>query len=179
MMVQCPCDDSPGCRFSACVHSTDRLQYYDLARLCGDGRPSRELSTGLEFSLDSFGGVKSNQVTQQTYRRVPARPSAHAPLQGRCACADSQLAIRLILYRVTEGSAPLADIFVQCPRTGAPISTGLKSEWVLLKSLPCVPIPVRCPACGQMHKWMPQDAWMGPALPSPAPRQFGGSRAAS
>ena len=47
----------------------------------------------------------------------------------------------------------MADIFVQCPRTGTPISTGLKTEWVLLKSLPRVPIPVRCPACGQMHKW--------------------------
>jgi len=88
------------------------------------------------------------------------------------------LAIRPIFYRLSEGSSPLADIFVQCPRTGAPISTGLKSEWVLLESLPRVPIPVRCPACGQMHKWMPQDAWMGPVLPSHVPMQFSGSRGA-
>jgi len=60
----------------------------------------------------------------------------------------------------------LADIFVQCPRTGAPVSTGLKTEWVLLKSLPCVAVPLRCPACGQMHKWKPDDAWIGSARQS-------------
>jgi hypothetical protein len=57
----------------------------------------------------------------------------------------------------------LADILVQCPRTGAPVPTGLKTEWVLLKSLPCVAVPLRCPACGQMHKWKPDDAWIGSA----------------
>jgi hypothetical protein len=60
----------------------------------------------------------------------------------------------------------LADIFVQCPRTGAPVPTGLKTEWVLLKSLPCVAVPLRCPACGQMHKWKPDDAWIGSTRPS-------------
>jgi hypothetical protein len=60
-----------------------------------------------------------------------------------------------------RGSTALADIFVQCPRTGAPVSTGLKTEWVLLKSLPSVAVPLRCPACGQMHKWKPDDAWIG------------------
>jgi hypothetical protein len=57
----------------------------------------------------------------------------------------------------------LADILIQCPRTGAPVSTGLKTEWVFLKSLPCVAVPLRCPACGQMHKWKPDDAWIGSA----------------
>ncbi|HEY6258354.1 MAG TPA: hypothetical protein VIY51_21430 [Xanthobacteraceae bacterium] len=60
----------------------------------------------------------------------------------------------------------MADIFVQCPRTGAPVPTGLKTEWVLLKSLPCVAVPLRCPACGQMHKWKPDDAWIGSVRPS-------------
>jgi len=66
---------------------------------------------------------------------------------------------------VTEhhGNSALADILVQCPRTGAPVSTGLKTEWVLLKSLPCVAVPLRCPACGQIHKWKPDDAWIGSA----------------
>ena len=62
----------------------------------------------------------------------------------------------------------MADILIQCPRTGAPVSTGLKTEWVFLKSLPCVAVPLRCPACGQMHKWKPDDAWIGSA------RQLGG-----
>ena len=73
----------------------------------------------------------------------------------------------------------MADIFVQCPRTGTPISTGLRSEWVLLKSLPRVPIPVHCPACGQTHTWDAQDAWIGPVLRSRDPRRLSGSRAAS
>jgi hypothetical protein len=59
----------------------------------------------------------------------------------------------------------LADIFVQCPRTGAPISTGLKTEWVVLRSLPSVAVPLHCPACGQIHKWKPDDAWIGADRP--------------
>jgi hypothetical protein len=55
-------------------------------------------------------------------------------------------------------------MFVQCPRTGTAVSTGLKTEWVVLHSLPRVAIPLRCPACGQMHKWRPQDAWIVPQL---------------
>jgi hypothetical protein len=62
-----------------------------------------------------------------------------------------------------DGSSALTDILVQCPRTGAPVSTGLKAEWVLLKSLPSVAVPLRCPACGQIHKWKPNDAWIGSA----------------
>jgi hypothetical protein len=70
--------------------------------------------------------------------------------------------------RVTDhrGSSALADILVQCPRTGAPVSTGLKTEWVFLRSLPSVAVPLRCPACGQMHKWKPGDAWIGSARQS-------------
>lgn len=60
----------------------------------------------------------------------------------------------------------MADILVQCPRTGAPVPTGLKTEWVLLNSLPSVAVPLRCPACGQMHKWKPGDAWIGAARQS-------------
>ena len=61
----------------------------------------------------------------------------------------------------------MADILVRCLRTGAPVPTGLKTEWVLLKSLPSVAVPLRCPACGQMHKWKPADAWIGSARPAP------------
>jgi hypothetical protein len=76
------------------------------------------------------------------------------------------LSSRISIRHRTLGSSALADIFVQCPRTGAPVSTGLKTEWVLLKSLPCVAVPLRCPACGQMHKWKPDDAWIGSARQS-------------
>jgi hypothetical protein len=65
----------------------------------------------------------------------------------------------------------LADILVQCPRTGTPISTGLKTEWVVLHSLPRLAMSLRCPVCGQTHKWNPADAWVGTARqpPEPAP----------
>lgn len=59
---------------------------------------------------------------------------------------------------------PVADIVVQCPRTGTPVPTGLKTEWVFLRSLPRVAIPLRCPACGQTHKWQPHEAWIAPTL---------------
>jgi hypothetical protein len=71
----------------------------------------------------------------------------------------------------------LADIFIQCPRTGAPVSTGLKTEWVFLKSLPCVAVPLRCPACGQMHRWKPDDAWIGSARQPAEPDMLRVSRA--
>ena len=71
----------------------------------------------------------------------------------------------------------MADILVQCPRTGAPVPTGLKTEWVLLKSLPCVAVPLRCPACGQMHKWKPDDAWIGSARQSSDANLLSASRA--
>ena len=57
----------------------------------------------------------------------------------------------------------MADILVQCPRTGTPISTGLKTEWVVLHSLPRLAMSLRCPVCGQTHKWNPADAWVGAA----------------
>jgi hypothetical protein len=63
---------------------------------------------------------------------------------------------------------PVADIVVQCPRTGAPVPTGLKTEWVFLRSLPRVGIPLRCPACGQTHKWQPHEAWIVPTLQASA-----------
>src|SRR5882724_12052286 len=62
----------------------------------------------------------------------------------------------------------VADIVVQCPRTGTPVPTGLKSEWVFLRSLPRVAIPLRCPACGQTHKWQPHEAWIAPTLQASA-----------
>jgi endogenous inhibitor of DNA gyrase (YacG/DUF329 family) len=69
----------------------------------------------------------------------------------------------------------VADILVTCPRTGTPVSTGLKTEWVLLHSLPRVAVPLQCPACGQMHKWHPQDAWIGTAAPARAPTAIPGT----
>jgi hypothetical protein len=55
----------------------------------------------------------------------------------------------------------MSDILVRCPRTLASVPTGLKAEWVVLSSLPPVAIPFMCAACGQMHTWKREDAWIG------------------
>ena len=57
----------------------------------------------------------------------------------------------------------MGDIVVRCLRKGTPVRTGLRTEWVLLHSIPRVGVPLHCPACGEMHKWFPQDAWIVPA----------------
>lgn len=56
---------------------------------------------------------------------------------------------------------PSHEILIRCPRTSMTITTGLKAEWVIFKSLPPVAVPLQCPACGQMHRWKPKDAWIG------------------
>jgi hypothetical protein len=60
----------------------------------------------------------------------------------------------------TKGTFAVGDILVRCPYKGTPVRTGLRTEWVLLHSLPRVGVPLHCPACGEMHKWFPQDAWI-------------------
>ena len=59
-----------------------------------------------------------------------------------------------------KGTFAVGDILVRCPHKGTPVRTGLRTEWVLLHSLPRVGVPLHCSACGEMHKWFPQDAWI-------------------
>ena len=59
---------------------------------------------------------------------------------------------------------------VKCPQTRRPLPTGLKAEWVLLSSLPPVAVPFLCTACGQIHKWKRDEAWIGAAA-APEPNQ--------
>lgn len=54
------------------------------------------------------------------------------------------------------------EILINCPTLNKPVSTGLKTEWVVFESLPPVDVPLHCPACGRTHKWKPADAWIGP-----------------
>jgi endogenous inhibitor of DNA gyrase (YacG/DUF329 family) len=53
-------------------------------------------------------------------------------------------------------------IFINCPNSGKPVSTGLKTESVVFESLPAVAVPLQCPECGKIHRWKPVDAWIGP-----------------
>jgi hypothetical protein len=64
---------------------------------------------------------------------------------------------------LAEGDSVFSpEILIYCPIKHRPVSTGLKTEWVVFRSLPPVAIPLSCPACGHVHKWKPVDAWVGP-----------------
>src|SRR5450759_1865224 len=54
----------------------------------------------------------------------------------------------------------MASILTPCPNTGRAIPTGLRTEWVVFDSLPRIPIPIRCTACGKRHTWTSLTAWV-------------------
>jgi hypothetical protein len=56
-------------------------------------------------------------------------------------------------------------ILTSCAWTGASIPTGVHSEWIELSSLPKIPIPVQCPACGRLHHWTRSTAWIAGEAP--------------
>ena len=61
----------------------------------------------------------------------------------------------------------MADILTQCPATGRTIPTGLKTDWIVFETLPDVevPVPLRCPECGKLHRWRPSFAWVDGSAP--------------
>ncbi len=65
------------------------------------------------------------------------------------------------LRAVRHAGSQASKIFINCPTTGSPVPTGLTTNAVVFHSLPPVAVPLCCPACGKMHKWKPQDAWVG------------------
>src|ERR1700676_629196 len=138
-----------------------------------------EKSTGLRRRFDGEShGNPTFQLRLFACDQVPF--ACDCVLGARSACVTAGLSPARLSSDVHHRSSwrlALADIFVQCPRTGAPVPTGLKTEWVLLKSLPCVAVPLRCPACGQMHKWKPDDAWIGSARQSSDASLLSASRA--
>jgi hypothetical protein len=120
-----------------------------------------------KIPLDSSIALAANHLETWVPRRCRQAACWCAIEAWICVPALGRLALLLHPCVADQpGSSALADILISCPRTGAPVSTGLKTEWVLLKSLPSVAVPLRCPACGQMHKWKPDDAWIGSARQS-------------
>ena len=49
-------------------------------------------------------------------------------------------------------------IMIKCPRVGRPVSTGI--EVIDVNQLPMVVATATCPACGGVHEWTKQDAWL-------------------
>jgi len=52
------------------------------------------------------------------------------------------------------------DILIKCPQNLRPVRTGLTTDMIIFETLPPVAIPLRCPACGYVHRWKPEDAWV-------------------
>jgi hypothetical protein len=51
-------------------------------------------------------------------------------------------------------------VMIQCPRTGRPIPTGIKTDKHSFNQLPeDIRSRARCPLCGQDHGWRKKDAW--------------------
>src|SRR5262249_10857488 len=50
-------------------------------------------------------------------------------------------------------------IVIPCPQTKRPVPTGLTTDMLVLETLPNVRVPLACRACGQIHRWTPNDAW--------------------
>jgi hypothetical protein len=80
--------------------------------------------------------------------------------------ADTACKATEYLRVVRHTGPPASNIFINCPTTGIPVPTGLTTNAVVFHSLPAVAVPLCCPACGKMHKWKPQDAWIGHGDPS-------------
>jgi endogenous inhibitor of DNA gyrase (YacG/DUF329 family) len=54
-------------------------------------------------------------------------------------------------------------IFIKCPQTGRPVSTGIEIDRASFEALPTVGAPVKCPACGATHIWNKHEAWLAAA----------------
>jgi hypothetical protein len=61
-------------------------------------------------------------------------------------------------------------IMIRCPTLGGKVPTGLTTEMVVFGSLPVkIKLPLRCPACRNVHAWAPKDAWIDKAAYSGNP----------
>ena len=59
----------------------------------------------------------------------------------------------------------MPDILIRCPLTGLAVPTGLDTETVIFESLSLLTrLPLDCPKCGKIHRWVPKDAWVQQAV---------------
>jgi hypothetical protein len=52
----------------------------------------------------------------------------------------------------------VSDILIQCPQTLQKVSVGLETDYRTFYSLPNIPSPMHCPACGAVHVWSTESA---------------------
>jgi len=49
-------------------------------------------------------------------------------------------------------------VMIECPATSRAVSTGI--EMCAVEELPLVVATMSCPACGRVHQWTKNDAWL-------------------
>lgn len=54
----------------------------------------------------------------------------------------------------------MARVMITCPETGQPIYTGMTFDWSAFETVRIGERQVRCPACGEHHKWKRVDAFL-------------------
>jgi len=56
--------------------------------------------------------------------------------------------------------ASMARVMITCPDTGRPIYTGMSFDKITFVNSQLTDKSVLCPACGQVHIWDKQDAYL-------------------
>ena len=61
-------------------------------------------------------------------------------------------------------------VMIKCPATLGAVSTGI--EMCAVEELPFVVATMSCPACGRVHEWTKNDAWLADGGEEYRPGQF-------
>jgi len=80
--------------------------------------------------------------------RKPPMPGAATPSPKFCAPLNA----------IWIEEAIVGIIMISCPATGRGVSTGI--EVCATDQLPVVTATMSCPACGRVHEWTKNDAWL-------------------
>src|SRR5262249_36580437 len=116
------------------VHRADRFQYYDSAALCSAGRGLCGLSTALRIHRTLW--APSNRIQWENFAKADIAVSVSGTIVPKPSfgCANARWPPNGgCLSHHRRGGRWLTYSF-QCPRTGTPISTGLKTEWFSSKA---------------------------------------------
>ena len=54
----------------------------------------------------------------------------------------------------------MPQILIRCPQFGRSVPTGLVTEKIKFESLSGIQFALLCPACGRIHRWKRQNAWI-------------------
>jgi hypothetical protein len=112
----------------------------------------------IAFEFRSAEG-KLDQLPELGRARDPDRCSSRL---GSFYCGIADLVVVTSRWRIANRRViSLPNIMIRCPILGRKVPTGLTTETIVLESLAAnLKIPLRCPACMKVHKWMPKDAWV-------------------